>query len=238
MKNTTTIKRPKRLTATALLCAGSFLFNSCTTTNTAYQVQTQPMNPALEKQILRETSLSGMAIGAVAGAVAGGVLGAVYGAINHHDKDQMGRDVTIGIAGGAVVGAGTGHQKGKQQGQEMVSAGMTRDKASELVKAARQENQRLAAFNAGLKRKITSAKAIKDASERKIALVSLKSQTVSYNRDADTTIAMRKKALETKNWGKGTSGAREKYQACTNDMIQQQKALASMAAVVEQSIVY
>lgn len=227
MKTNVVTTRLKRTTLTALLCAGSLLLNACTTTNTAYQVQTQPMNPDLEKNILRETGLSGMAIGAGLGAVAGGVLGAVYGATQNHNKDQMRRDIAVGAAGGGVIGAGVGHQKGTQQGQQMVSAGMTRDKARQLVRAAQQENQRLAAFNAGLRKKIASAKAIRDPKERKVAYSTLNSQADGVKHKSDATIAMRKKALETKSWGKGTSGDRSEYQSGLNAQVSSNKALVA-----------
>lgn len=227
MKNTatTTIKRAKRIGLTAILCAGSLLTNACTTTNTAYEVQTQPMNPGLEKKIIKETGLSGMGLGAIAGGIGGAVLGGVATKLAGGNEEQVKRNMIIGGAGGAIIGGNAGYQKGKQEGQKIVASGMTRDKAWQLVKAAQEENQRLSSFNSGLKRKITAAKAITETKERKIAYATLNKQAASYKKQSDTTISMRNKALENKNWGKGTSGARSEYRSTINSQAASNKAL-------------
>jgi len=242
MKNTatTTIKRAKRIGLTTFLCVASLLINACTTTNTAYEVQTQPMNPALEKKIIRETGLSGMGGGALAGALGGAILGGVATKLAGGNSDQVKRNAIRGGAAGAAAGGYAGNQKGKQEGQKIVSSGMTRDKAWQLVKVAREENQRLTSFNAGLRRKITAAKAIEDTKERKIAYATLNKQAASFKKQSDTTISMRNKALENKDWGKGTSGARSEYRSTVNSQAASNKALVGYMNEMSklQAIVY
>lgn len=215
---------------TAILCAGSLLANSCTTQSTAYQVQTQPMSQDLEKKVLRETGLSGMAIGAIVGGIVVGGLSAVAVKAAGGSSQQVKNAATAGFVAGAVGGGIKGHQEGQKKGQQTVAASMTRDQARQLVKGARAHNQELASFNSGLRKKIASVKQFSDPKEKKLAYQTLKKQTDNKIRDTDSKIKLRNDALKSDKWAKGTGSEKSQYSGLTNEMVSQRNALASYSA--------
>ncbi len=238
--NTKTI-RHYRLALPAILCGGSLLLNSCTTQNTAYQVQTQPMSVDLEKKVLRETGLSGMAVGAAVGAVAGGLGGAVLGKIAGANNDQMKRLIIAGAIAGGASGGFAGYQQGQHKGKQLVASGMSRDQVRDLVKGARAENQNLASFNAGLRKKIASTRSISDPKERKLAYGTLRKQTEGRLRDADSRIALRNKALGSEPWQKDYRTQSREYRGLTKSMVNDRNAMANyqnQISQLDQAVVY
>jgi hypothetical protein len=225
----------------AIACIASIFLNSCTTQSTAYQVTQQPMTVDLEKKVLRETSLSGAAIGAVAGAAGGAILAGGITAIAGGSSEQIAANATAGAIGGGIGGGYTGYKKGQQKGQQMVAASMTRDQARELVKGARAHNQQLISYNNGLRSKINSVNKFSDPKQKKLAYKSLAKQTNAQIKDTDKLLATRKKALQSDKWAKGTDAEKSQYRALTKDLETQRSALASYSAQLsklEQSVVY
>lgn len=225
----------------AIFCAGGLMLNSCTTQSTAYQVQTQPMSVDLEKKILRETGLSGMAIGAAVGGVATGAALALLTKAAGGNDEQVKRAAIAGFAAGAVGGGINGFQEGQKKGQQMVAATMTRDQARQLVKGARAHNQQLASYNSGLRKKIASVKQFSDPKEKKLAYIALKKQTDKMVKDADKKIETRNTALNSDKWAKGTGSEKSQYRGLTNEMVSERNTLASYSAQLsklEQSVVY
>lgn len=237
---TTLIKKQYRV-FTVFACAASMLLNSCTTQSTAYQVQTQPMNQDLEKKVLRETGISGAAIGAAAGAATGAILAGAITAIAGGSSDQITKNALIGAGVGAAGGAVKGYQEGQDKGQQMVAASMTRDQARQLVQGAKAHNRQLANYNNGLRSKINSVKQFSDQKEKKLAYRALARQTNGQIKDADMLIETRKKALQSDKWAKDTSNEKEQYRALTKELETQRSALASYStqlSQLEQSVVY
>lgn len=241
MKSKTSTTKRIRLAISATLCASSLIICSCTTQNTAYQVQTQPMSVDLEKKVLNETKFSGAAIGAAAGAAAGGLLLAVATKAAGGSDEQVKKALISGAVLGGAAGGVKGYKEGEKKGQQIVSKGMTRDQARELVKGARAHNQQLASFNSGLKKKIASVRQFSDPKEKKVAYKTLASQTDKTVKEADKLIATRKKALESERWAKNSYSERSQYRTLTNEMVNERNSLADQLAQVsklEQSLVY
>lgn len=237
---TTPLSRHSRA-ITAILCAGSLMINSCTTQSTAYQVQTQPMNQDLEKKVLQETGLSGMAVGAVVGGLATGAAVALLTKVAGGNEEQVKRAAIAGFAAGAVGGGVKGYQEGQKKGQQMVGSVMTRDQARQLVKGAKSHNQQLASYNSRLKEKIASVKQFSDPKEKKLAYSTLKKQTDKMIKDADKKIETRNTALKSDKWAKGTGSEMSQYRGLTNDMVSERNALetySTQLSKLEQSVVY
>ena len=238
--NVKTIRR-YRLALPAILCGGSLLLNSCTTQSTAYQVQTRPMSVDLEKKVLKETGLSGMAVGAAVGAVAGGLGGAILGKIAGANDAQMKRLIIAGAVAGGASGGFTGFQQGQQKGKLLVATGMSRDQVRNLVKGARVQNQDLASFNAGLRKKIASTRGISDPKERKLAYSSLRKQTEDKRQEADSRIALRNKALGSESWKGKYRTERSEYRGLAKNMEKDRDSLAfqlTQISKLDQAVVY
>lgn len=241
MKITAIANRSNNRALTSILCAVSLLANSCTTQSTAYQVQTQPMNQDLEKKVLQETGLSGMAVGAVVGGVATGAALALLTKAAGGNEEQVKRAAIAGFAAGAVGGGMKGYQEGQKKGQQMVGSAMSRDQAKQLVKGAKAHNQQLASYNSGLRKKIASVKQFSDPKEKKLAYNTLAKQTDKMIKDADKKIEIRNKALESDKWAKNSGSEKSQYRGLTNDMVKERNSLTSYSAQVsklEQSVVY
>lgn len=241
MNTKTTPVRHHSRTIIAILCAGSLLTNSCTTQSTAYKVQTQPMSVDLEKKVLQETGVSGMAVGAVVGGVATGAALALLTKAAGGNEEQVKRAAIAGFAVGAVGGGIKGYQEGQKKGQQMVASSMTRDQAKQLVKGARAHNQQLASYNSGLRKKIASVKQFSDPKEKKLAYTTLAKQTDKMIKDADRKIETRNKALKSDKWAKNTGSEKSQYRGLTNDMVKERNSLAyysTQVSKLEQSVVY
>ena len=223
-----------RLVFPAMLCLASVLINSCTTQSTAYAVQTQPMNADLEKQVLKETGLSGMAIGAVTGVVTGAVIGGLMAKVTGGDVKTGA--VTGGVAGG-LLGGYAGWQKGQAKGQEMVAKSMDRDHLTKLLAGAKAQNRYLASYNAGLREQIAKASKNPDPKERKAAYASLKNDGNKQLKETDDRIALRDKALKNPEWAANQKGA---YRSEREDMVAKRNELVASinkASKLEQDVV-
>ncbi len=238
MNTKTRSDKRNRLILPTILCVTSLLLNSCTTQSTAYDVQTQPMTVDLEKQVLKETGLSGMAIGAITGAAAGALFAGVLTKVSGGSADQVKTAVIAGGAAGLLAGGYKGWQKGQQKGQEMVTASMGRDKMDQLLTGARAQNQQLENYNSGLRKRIADVKKLSDPKEKKLAYEALKRQSNKKLIETNDRIAMRNKALDNKEWD---ANQKEKYRAEEKDLVcKRDNLVASMDQMskLEQAVVY
>ena len=230
--------RPRLFLAVGMLTAASLLLNSCVTQSTAYDVQTKPMTQDLEKKVLMETKVSGAAIGATVGAVAGAVvLGGLVAALGG-DGDAITKAAVAGGVIGAVAGGAEGAKKGEQKGKAVVGKGLSRDQLRQLASAAREQNERLASFNADLKRQIGKAGKEPDPKLKKAAYASLRNQGKRHLDEANERLAMRQKALESKNWPDSQKGD---YRAQMTQLSRERDSLVrtiNQAAALEQAVVY
>lgn len=182
------------LLLTAALC---HCLVSCVSTGTGKQIKNGPMTADLELKVLKQTGLSGTIIGGVGGAVAGFGLGMLVVLADELggrtlSDDQRGRLVTTTTIGGAVAGGMFGYNKGQQQGQQVVASAKEKNQLSNLVKGAREYNERLAAENQDLLNRIATAKSSKDKKQ----LAALKKEAGGHLADADARLKTRQKALE------------------------------------------
>jgi hypothetical protein len=232
-----------RLIFPTILCVTSLLVNACTTQGTAYAVQTQPMSVDLEKQVLRETGLSGVVVGAVAGAVVGALLGGLAGSLaggstEEERNDNVRRGLITGAVAGGTLGGAAGYQKGQQKGQEIVAKGMGRDKLNQLLQGARAQNQHLASYNAGLREQIAKVKKIPDSKEKKLAYTGLRNQSNKELKEAEQRIQLREKALENPGW---KELEKREYRAQKNDLVAKRNSLVAsinQVSKLEQSVVF
>ena len=133
-----TIRTPIWQKATAILAAGAMLLQtSCTTTGTAQRALSEPMTSDLEAQVMKETGISGAAIGALVGGLAAG--GATFLAMTAAGAKAEEALVGAAIGGtvGAVGGGMAGYQQGKKEGQKLVAQAMTRDQVAQYIQGAR-----------------------------------------------------------------------------------------------------
>lgn len=238
MNTKTRPEKRMRLIFPTILCVTSLLLNSCTTQSTAYDVQTQPMTVDLEKQVLKETGLSGMAIGAATGAVAGAVLGGVLMKLTGGSNAEVKTAVIAGGAAGLLAGGYKGWQKGQQKGEEIVTASMGRDKMDQLLTGARAQNQQLENYNCGLRKRIADVIKLSDPKEKKLAYEALKRQSNKKLDETNERIAMRDKALDNKEWDsnqKGKYRTEEKDLVCKRDNL---VASINQMSKLEQAVVY
>jgi len=226
MNTKTRSEKRKRLIFPTILCVTSLLLNSCATEDAIDLVKTQPMTVDLEKRVLRETGLSGMAIGAVTGAVTLGILAGVVTKLSGGSTDQVKTAVIAGGAAGLLAGGYKGWQKGQQKGQELVTASMGRD------------NQCLANYNSGLRDQIAKAKKNSDPKAQKLAYANLRKQSNKQLKETNDRIEMRNKALENKEWDSNQKG---EYCAVRDDLVNKKENLVAsinQISKLEQSVVY
>lgn len=205
---TTTLKTPMWQKAAAVFATAAMLMQtSCTTTGTAQRALTEPMDSDLEAQVLKETGISGAAIGAlVGGLTTGGATFLAMTAAGHNAQDAL-VGAAIGGAAGAVGGGMVGYQEGKKKGQKLVAQAMTRDQVAKYIQGARAYNKQLAQNNATLSAALQRAKANKDP--KTLALV--KKEGARELKELNSRIANREKALARAGWP--SKSDKSQYQA-------------------------
>jgi hypothetical protein len=195
---------------------------------TGYLVKDGYMTEDLEKQVLRETGVSGAAIGALAGAGIGAFLGiaeegfeaALQGRpINKKQAEQ--NAWTDAIAGG-VTGGFIGYQQGRRQGEQLVAAAMSRDNVNRLLQGALDYNSGLRQYNTGLSNKIAAAKKEPDATKRKATYRKLQSEANAQLNDANDRVAQRWSAGGNQKWDQDQ---RSKYRETVRPLVAQRDAL-------------
>ena len=196
----------KKAAGLTLVVALAFV-NGCTTTATQQQVLSEPMTADLEAKVLKETGISGAAIGAVAGAVVGGLAMMGAAAASGASAEQALTMGIIGAVAGGTAGGIGGYQEGKKKGQQVVAQAMTRDQVRQLVQGAREYNTRLAKNNATMSAALQRAKASGD----KKTLGVIRKEGTKELKILDQRLATREKAL---NQGKFPAGSEKAaYQA-------------------------
>jgi hypothetical protein len=209
MKNThpTSVRSIAKQCASMFLVAALAFVNGCTTTATQQQVLSEPMTADLEAKVLKETGISGAAIGAVAGALVGGLamMGAAA-ASGASAEEALALGVVGAVAGGTAGGIG-GYQEGKKKGQQVVAQAMTRDQVRQLVQGAREYNVRLAKNNATLRTALQRAKTTGD----KKTLGTIRKEGTKELKILDQRLANREKALKQGRFPSGSG--KSEYQA-------------------------
>ena len=212
---------------TALIALSSMLLStSCTTTGTAQRALSEPMSSDLEAQVLKETGMSGAAIGALVGGLATG--GATFLAMTASGAkpEEALVGAAIGGAAGAVGGGMVGYQKGKEQGQKLVAQAMTRDQVAKYLEGARAYNKHLAQTNSTLKAALQRAKSQND--KKTLGLV--KKEGARELKDLDTRIASREKAIAQAGWP--TKSDKLKYEA---ELVQAKAEKAKLVSIMNQA---
>lgn len=209
--------------AAAVFAAGAMLFQTaCTTTGTAQRALTEPMSSDLEAQVLKETGISGAAIGALVGGLAtgGATFLAMTAAGAKAEEALIG--AAIGGAAGAVGGGMAGYQQGKKEGQKLVAQAMTRDQVAKYIEGARAYNKHLAQTNATLSSALQRAKSQND----KKTLNLVKKEGAKELKDLDSRITNREKAIAQAGWP--TKSDKAKYQAELNQAKAEKAKLAKI----------
>lgn len=240
MNTKTNSEKRNHLVVAAILCATSLLINSCAslTPQTAYTVQTQPMSVDLEKKVLRETGLSGMATGAIIGGIGSAVVIGFLTKMAGGSDEQVKRNATAALVTGGLIGGVKGYQKGKSEGQKIVAQSMDNDKLNELLKGAKAYNQHLASYNLNLRDKLAEVKKIPDPKEKQFAYASLRKQSDKELKATDVRIAERTKAIDNPAW---KYSEKSKYRAQKDELVARKASLVAMnnqMAKLEQAIVY
>ncbi len=213
--------------ATALAAAAAILIQtSCTTTGTAQRALSEPMTSDLEAQVLKETGISGAAVGAlVGGLAAGGATFLAMTAAGHKPEDAL-VGAAIGGTVGAVGGGMAGYQQGKKEGQKLVAQAMTRDQVAKYLEGARAYNKHLAQTNSTLSAALQRAKSQND--KKTLGLV--KKEGARELKDLDARIANREKALAQAGWP--TKSDKAQYQT---ELAAAKAQKAKLAAIVTQA---
>ena len=225
--NTIATRAPIWQKATAVLAAGAMLLQtSCTTTGTAQRALSEPMTSDLEAQVMKETGISGAAIGALVGGLAAG--GATFLAMTAAGAKAEEALVGAAIGGtvGAVGGGMAGYQQGKKEGQKLVAQAMTRDQVAQYIQGARAYNKHLAQTNSTLSSALQRAKSQND--KKTLGLV--KKEGAKELKDLDARIANREKAINQAGWP--TKSDKAQYQTELNQAKAQK---AKLAAIVTQA---
>ena len=175
--------------------------SACTTTGTKQLVLAEPMSADLEAKVLKETGISGAAIGAVGGALVGGLatMGAARAAgASAEEALILG---AIGAVAGGTAGGMAGYQVGKKQGEKVVAQAMTRDQVAKYLQGAKAYNDHLAQVNTTLKTQLNSARQIEKPNIRKTRLAQIDKAARTELKDVDKRLALREKAVDNLNWG-------------------------------------
>lgn len=215
--------RPIWHSAAAFLAAGALLFQTaCTTTGTAQRALSEPMTSDLEAQVMKETGISGAAIGAlVGGLTAGGATFLAMTAAGHNAQDAL-VGAAIGGAAGAVGGGVVGYQQGKKEGQKLVAQAMTRDQVAQYIQGARAYNKHLAKTNSTLSSALQRAKSEND--KKTLGLV--KKEGAKELKDLNARIANREKAIAQAGWP--TKSDKAQYQSELNQAKAEKAKLAKI----------
>jgi len=194
--------------AAAVLTAGAMLLQtSCTTTGTAQQALSEPMSADLEAKVMKETGISGAAIGALVGGLAtGGATFLAMTAAGANPQEAL-IGAAIGGAAGAVGGGMVGYDKGKKAGQKLVAEAMTRDQVAQYIKGARDYNTRLTQTNQTLSAALQRAK----STNNKKTLVQVQKEGAKELKNLNARIANREKAIAQAVWP--TKADKAQYQA-------------------------
>jgi hypothetical protein len=194
-------------TISAVTIVALLNLTACTTTGTKERVLAEPMSADLEAQVLKETGMSGAAIGAAAGAIVGGLAGLGAAAAAGASAEEA---LILGIAGavvGGTAGGVGGYQEGKKRGQQVVAEAMTRDQVAKYLEGAKAYNQRLAQSNALLKSELNNARQIQKPSVRKARLAQIDKAARTELKDVDKRLAQREKAVGNLNFGSNSDEA-------------------------------
>jgi len=219
----TTTGTPIWQKATAVLAAGAMLIQaSCTTTGTAQRTLSEPMTSDLEAQVMKETGISGAAIGALVGGLAtGGATFLAMTAAGAKPEEAL-IGAAIGGAAGAVGGGMAGYQKGKEQGKKLVAQAMTRDQVAQYIQGARAYNKHLAKTNSTLSSALQRAKSEND--KKTLGLV--KKEGAKELKDLNARIANREKAIAQAGWP--TKSDKAQYQSELNQAKAEKAKLAKI----------
>jgi hypothetical protein len=178
-----TLTRFPRLVHIPLLIAfASQSLVSCVTQGTGNLVKTQVMDPGLEARVLKQTGLSGAAVGALTGAAVG--MGATLLAGGLTGRQPTSQQLVMAGVVGATAGGIFGWHKGQQKGAAVVATAKDRDNLKQLVQGATQYNAHLASYNASLRREVASAKSGND-----------KKRLLALNKEASAKLATVNKTL-------------------------------------------
>jgi hypothetical protein len=202
--------------------------SSCVSSQTSKLVKEGYMTEDLEKRVLRETGVSGAAIGALTGAS----IGAMGGLANEgwsaliegrpFDKERAKRDATIGAYAGGVTGGYIGYQQGRREGEQLIVAAMSRDNIDQLLRGARAYNAGLRNYNAGLRTKISAARKESDAAKRKASYGKLQREANAQLNDANDRVAQRWNAGGNQKWDQDQ---RSNYRETVRPLVAQRDAL-------------
>jgi hypothetical protein len=180
------------------------------------------MTSDLEAQVMKETGISGAAIGAlVGGLTAGGATFLAMTAAGHNAQDAL-VGAAIGGAAGAVGGGVVGYQQGKKEGQKLVAQAMTRDQVAQYIQGARAYNKHLAKTNSTLSSALQRAKSEND--KKTLGLV--KKEGAKELKDLNARIANREKAIAQAGWP--TKSDKAQYQSELNQAKAEKAKLAKI----------
>lgn len=182
------------LLALAIALAG------CTTVETQKIVLAEPMSEDLEARVLRETGLSGAAIGGLGGALVGFGSAFVIATVAGASPTQAALIGTAGAVAGGVAGGVGGYYQGKKQGQKIVSSAMSRDNLQKLLNGAKAYNARLSKVNAQLKEELAELKAEAPSPQRAKTNALVSRLAIKEINEANKRIAQREKALNNPAW--------------------------------------
>jgi hypothetical protein len=199
----------KKIGVTTVLVL-AILNSSCTTTETQKRVLTEPMSADLEARVMRETGISGAAIGAASGALLAG--GSAFGLsmLSGASAEQSAKTAAVAGAAGAVAGGVAGYGEGKRQGRAMVGQALNRDQAQQLLQGAKQYNRHLAKVNSALKQALLKASSEKNAQTRSQQLKQIQIEANSEIKLSEARIKEREKALNS-DWSSAPA-SRKNYE--------------------------
>lgn len=193
--------QPHKCISAIITCIALLNFTACTTTGTKERVLAEPMSADLEAQVLKETGVSGAAIGAIGGALVGGLATmAAARAAGASAEEALILGAIGAVAGGTAGGMG-GYQEGKKRGQQVVAEAMTRDQVAKYLQGAKAYNERLAQSNALLKSEVNNARQIQKPAVRKARLAKIDKAARTELKDVDKRLAQREKAADNLNFG-------------------------------------
>lgn len=178
-----------------ILCIAMLPLTGCINATTADQVLSQRMDAKLERQVLKETGLSGGIAGIVIGAAVGyGLTYLILTRTGMSPKQAQERAVIVALAG-AMKGWQLGEAQGRAQGRKLVNASLSRDRQAKLLQGARAYNQGLREYNAKLTRDIASAKRLPEK-ERQAEIKRLQKSAKSQLYHVSNLIGSRRNATE------------------------------------------
>jgi hypothetical protein len=194
----------------------------CTTVETQKIVLAEPMSEDLEARVLRETGLSGAAIGGLGGALAGFGSGFLIATVAGASPTEAALIGTAGAVAGGVAGGVGGYYQGKKQGQKIVASAMTRDNLQKLLDGAKAYNARLSKVNAQLQEELSELKAKAPSPQRAKTNSQVSRLAVKEINEANKRISQREKALNNPSWD---NSQKQQYQQELNRLIGERETL-------------